>query len=189
MALVSEGLRIAIGGAQITLQKVVLNPDVTLDEIRLDGTNLTVTQTQDAKIAGDLGEVRVRIVMAEPNVNRALTAYLSPDFPIKSLSLRLFSDKVKITGNFVKGFFSLPIAIDSVIKVRNGVELYFDLTGIKAGFGMPPAVVEVIEGQLNATLRDAIAKHQHESPIPFYIDEVRTEPGRLIALGKAQLRF
>ncbi|GDX41281.1 hypothetical protein LBMAG21_15730 [Armatimonadota bacterium] len=108
---------------------------------------------------------------------------------MKNVALALFSEKAKITGNLVKGFISLPVAVETVIKVRNGVEVYFDLTDVKAGIGLPPAVVEVVEGQMNAEVRGIIQAQLKVCPIPIYVEEIVSEPGRLIVQGKTRLHF
>ncbi len=185
----AQSFHILTAGALVTLQNVVLTPDLTLDEARLEGANWSVDYEGETNLKADMGETKFRVVVSEPNVNRALTAHLSANFPLKNVALSLFSERVKISGNFVKGFLSLPVAVEAVIKVRNGVDIYFDLTDVKAGVGLPPAVVEVVQGQMNAELRGVITRQLQESPFPLYIDEIRTEPGRLIAQGKVRLRF
>lgn len=176
-------------GALITLQNVVLSPELTLDEARLEGVNWSAEREEAGSLKADFGDVKFRVVVSEPNVNRALSAHIPAGFPLKNVSLSLFSGKVKISGSLVKGFISLPVAAEAVIKARNGVEVYFDLTEARAGVGLPPAVAEVIQGQMNAELRAIVAQQLQASPFPLYIEEIRAEPGRLIAQGKIRLRY
>lgn len=185
----AQSFHLAAGVSRINLQNVVLNHEVTFDEVRLEGASWSVGTTDEAAIKAELGEVKFRIVISEPNLNRAFKAHLPTDFPLKNVALALFSEKAKITGNFVKGFISLPVAVETVIKVRNGVEVYFDLTDVKAGIGLPPAVVEVVEGQMNAEVRGIIQAQLKVCPIPIYVEEIVSEPGRLIVQGKTRLHF
>lgn len=172
-----------IGAAHIQLQNVQLREDVTLDEVHLDGETVVLEPPAgDAPAHISTGETRVRAVMSEQNVNRMLAANLPPDVPLRNLRASLLSGKVRFTGQIVK-LISIPITLEGVPKVENGVRVFLDWQGVRSGISWPAALVEVVEQYFNKTL------DLTKSPVPVWIDEIRCEPGRLTVLGRARITW
>jgi hypothetical protein len=182
----NQELHIQAGTLQIQAQNVALREDALLEEVRIEGGAIRF----DLDAAGvwrlETGELRVRAALSEANLNRLLTANLPADMPLKNLHIDLFSSKARLTGTYVK-LIGIPISADVAIKIRNGVDVYFDLTGARAGVGLPAAAVEVIAGQVNRELSGKIGAQLRQLPFPVFLDEIRCEPGRLTLLGRTRL--
>jgi hypothetical protein len=170
-----------IGAAHIQLQNVQLREDVTLDEVHLDGETVVLEPpAADAPARLSTGETRVRAVLSEQNVNRMLAAN-PPDIPFRNLRASLLSGKVRFTGQ--AKLLGIPVALEGVPKVENGVRVFLDWQGVKFGLALPSSVVEVVEQYVNKTL------DLTKSPVPVWIDEIRCEPGRLTVLGRARITW
>src|SRR5690349_3412451 len=71
---------IFIGGARADLTDVRLRPDIVLDEVHIEGGDISVDPaTGDAEPRVTSGETRVRAVMSEANLNRLVTVNLPAD--------------------------------------------------------------------------------------------------------------
>jgi hypothetical protein len=184
----AEALHLQMQKAQIQAQGVQVREDIFLEEVRLEGGAIRLDWEPTGDFTLDFGEVKVRAEMSEPNLNRMLLANLPSELPLKNLQFSLFTGKLRMTGNYVK-LISIPISVDANLLVLNGIEVLFDLTEMKAGVGMPAAVVEVIEGQLNRTLSRQIGEQIRQLPFPVSLDEIRCEAGRLIVFGRVKLRL
>ena len=70
--------------------------------------------------------------------------------------------------------------LEAVPRVENGVRVSLDWQQMKVGLAVPGPVREAMERPLQQDLRpDAL-------PIPVWLDEIRCEPGRVTAIGKAR---
>ncbi len=181
-------IQIAVKSAQIVAQNVEVTPNILLEEVRLEGGAMRVNCNALGVTDIDLGEVRIRATLSEPNLNQIVQANIPPDMPLKNLQFNLYTGKIKVTGNYVK-LISIPVAIDAVILVKNGIDLYLDLTEVKAGMGLPSSVVEVIEGHINRALGHQIGEQIRQLPFPIYIEEIRCEPGRLTVIGRLRVQL
>lgn len=175
-------LALQIGTAQIDLQNVQLRENVVVDEVHLEGGDIRLEPpaAEDTPPRVTAGETRFRAVLSEMNLNRALASLLPPEAPIRNLRAALLSGRVRLTGQYVK-VFSIPVTIEGVPRIENGVRVYLDWEAAKVGFTLPAPIREVVEQSLNRTL--VLSK----APIPVWLDELRCEPGRLTALGKAHI--
>jgi len=67
--------------------------------------------------------------------------------------------------------------------VENGVRVFLDWQDMKLGLALPSALREALETHFNKTL-DLSAL-----PIPVWLEELRCEPGRLTAIGRARIAW
>lgn len=180
---------ITLGKANIQLTNLRLRDDLLIDELHLEGGDLRLDLPPEKgdKAHFATGETKFRALMTEPNVNLLLAANLPADSPVRNLHIAFLSGKARITGQLVK-LITIPFTVEASLKVENGVRPYFDLQSAKLGIGLPSAVVEVIEQVINQrVLEEQLKLDLTRSPVPIYIDELRMEPGRLTALGKARI--
>lgn len=184
MTTVSDVLQtILVGGAKIDLINVQLREDLRLDEVHLEGGDVKVDLPLKEGDTGRVstGEVLFRLAMSEPNLNRLLEANLPADVPVRNLKVSLFSGKARISGQYVK-LIALPFTLDAVPRVENGIRIMLDCQGATAGVGLPAPVVKGIEQLINEHLQLDLS----ELPIPVWLNELRCEPGRLSAIGRAR---
>jgi len=174
--------QIEIGGAQIHLVSVRLREDILLDEVHLEGGDIRVELPAAAGEPPRLfaeGTV-FRAMMTEVNLNRALAANPPPGGTLKNLRVAVLSGKLRLTGQIVKGI-SLPFTIEGVPRIENGTRVSLDWQNVKLGIGMPRAIVDILEEQINQTL------DLTQLPIAVWLDALRCEPGRLTAAGRARI--
>lgn len=181
-------VQVGVSSAQVVARGVSVSPHLLLEEVTLEGGTMSLGGTTAGITNMDLGEVKVRATLSEPNLNRIVQANLPADLPLKNLQFSLYSGKVKVSGNYVK-LVSIPVVVDATILVKNGIDISLDLTEVKAGVGLPAAVVEVIEGQLNRELGRQIGEQMRQLPFPVYVEEIRCEPGRLVAFGRMRVKL
>ena len=172
------------GTALFQAQNVRLRPDTLLDEVRIEGADISV---QPPASPGDTarvqtGEMKFRATMSEPNLNLLIQANFPADIPIRNLHIALFSGKARISGQLHK-VISLPFTVEATLLITHGVRVGFDLTDVRAGIGMPAVLVEMLEQAMNRACELDLTK----LPFPVYLDEARCEPGRLTVVGKARV--
>ncbi len=176
---------VKIGGAQIHLQNVLLREDVLVDEVHLDGENITLDPPADEKAARvNGGETKFRAILSEPNVNRMLENNIPEDAPVRHLKIAFLSGKARISGNYIK-MMSLPFTVEAILTIQNGTRVFLDFQSVSAGgmFTLPHAVVESLEKLINEKLDFDLS----QSPIPVWLDTLVCEPGRLTATGRARI--
>ena len=174
--------QIEIGGAQIHLLNVKLREDILLDEVHLEGGDIRV---EIPAAAGEPPRIFAegtvfRAMMTEVNLNRALAANPPPGGMLRGLRVAVLSGKLRLTGQIVKGI-SLPFTIEGVPRIENGTRVSLDWQNVKLGIGMPKAIVDILEEQVNQTL------DLTQLPVAVWLDALRCEPGRLTAVGRARL--
>jgi len=175
-----------IGGAKIDLRNVQLSAEVVLDEVLLEGGDIKIEVSgSEPEAAISSGETKVRAVMSEANLNRLVTAKMPADSPIRNLSIALLSGKARISGKALITFVPLPFSIEAVARVDNGQRVSLDCRSATMGIDLPRAVVDVIEQRIN----EALGLDVSTLAIPVWIDEIRCEPGRLTALGRARISW
>ncbi len=175
---------ILIGGARISLENVQLRDDVLLDELHLDGSDIRIEQPEgEAEASIATGETRVRAMMSEANLNRLITANLPADAPVRSLHIALLSGRARISGKALVSILPFPFSIEATPRVQNGVRITLDCRTATLGVDMPRSVVDILETRIN----DALGLDLSTLDIPIWIDELRCEPGRLTAIGKARI--
>lgn len=176
---------VQVGTAQIHLMNVMLREDIRLDEVHIESGDVRLDAlSSDKSLRASAGETRVRIVMSEPNLNRIITTNTPQDVPIKNLKIELFSGKARVSGQYVK-LFAIPFTVEIVPRIVNGVRIVLDWKQANVGFGLPAAIVEMIQQRVNDDMNLDLSK----LPIPVWIDELRCEPGRMTALGKVKLNW
>jgi hypothetical protein len=180
-----KSFQLQIGTMQFSAQNVQLREGVMLDEVKLEGADLRYESAEGKPGQFSTGEMRFRVVVTEPNVNRALAASMPPDFAVRSLTVELFSGKARISGQYQKLGLPIPVTLEAAPRLENGIKVSLDVSGAKAIFGFPAALVETIEFLLNRELTLDLSS----SPVPVYLDDVRCEPGRLVILGRARLSW
>jgi len=175
-----------IGLASIRLQNVQLREDLLLDEVQLDGSGIHLEAPERAD---DTGRARAeatkfRVAISEPNLNRFVEANLPADAPVRNLRVALFTGKAQVKGNLVKSVMSLPFSLEATLQIENGVRVKLDCKASSVGgIGLPAAAVDLIEKYLN----EKLALDLREAPIAVWLEELRCEPGRLTAIGKARI--
>ena len=175
---------ILIGGARISLENVQFREDVLLDELHLDGSDVRIEQQDDgAEASIATGETRVRAMMSEANLNRLITANLPADAPVRSLHIALLSGRARISGKALVSIVPFPFSIEATPRVQNGVRITLDCRTATLGVDMPRSVVDILEARIN----DALGLDLSTLDIPIWIDELRCEPGRLTAIGRARI--
>jgi hypothetical protein len=175
-----------IGGARIDLQNVLLREDILLDELHLEGGDVRIEPPHgdlEARITS--GETRVRAVMSEASLNRLVTSSLSADTPIRDLQVAVLSGKARISGKAMVKVVPVPFSLEAVPVIENGVRIVLDCRNASFGIGLPRAVVDVVEQRLN----EMLSLDVNDLPIPLWIDELRCEPGRLTAIGRARITW
>lgn len=173
---------IRIGGAQLHALNVQLLEDLILDEVHLEGGDIRAEMpaVMSAPPHVRAEAVQFRVVMSEPNLNRCLAASQPPDALLRGLKVSVLSGKLRVTGQIVK-IISMPITLEAIPRIDNGVRVSLDWQGMKVGIGLPKAMVDILEEQLNKTI------DLTQLPIPVWVDEIRCEPGRLTAIGRARV--
>jgi len=174
--------QIEIGGAHIHLLNVKLGEDLILDEVHLEGGEIRVEMPA---AAGEPPQIFAegtvfRVMVTEVNINRFLAANPPPDERLRGLRVAVLSGKLRLTGQFVK-VISIPFTIEGVPRIENGTRIFLDWQGVTLGVGLPKAIVDILEEQLNRSL------DLTQLPIAVWVDELRCEPGRLTAAGRARV--
>ena len=180
----NTGQVIVIGGARISLENVRLREDVLLDELHLDGSDIRIEPPvgeDEARIT--TGETRVRAMMSEANLNRLIAANLPADAPVRSLHIALLSGRARISGKALISIVPFPFSIEATPRIQNGVRITLDCRTATLGVDMPRAVVDILETRIN----EALGLDVSTLDIPVWIDELRCEPGRLTAIGRARI--
>jgi hypothetical protein len=172
-----------IGGVKIDLSNVQLSDALQLDEVHLEGGDIRVDlpRKEGETERVTTGDVSFRLAMSEPNLNRFLEASLPTDVPVRTLRIALYSGRARISGQYVK-LIALPFTLDAVPRVENGIRVTLDCQGATAGIGLPAAIVKVIDQLINEYLQIDLSR----LPIPIWLNELRCEPGRLSAIGRAR---
>ena len=175
---------ILIGKAKVNLQDFQLREDIVLDDVNLQGGEIQIEVPKSAAEPPHIktGEIHVTAMMVETNINRLVHANLPPDVPVKNLQIQMLSGRAKVTGQFVK-FLPIPFAVEVVPIIENGVRVKFGLQSSSGG--TPKAILDMIQPLLNEKLNIDLAI----LPFPFWLDEIRCEPGRVTILGKAKITF
>jgi len=177
---------IRVGTARIALERVELAPDVLLDEVTLDGGDLRFTPPdpgQEPTVRS--GETRVRGIMSEANLNRLIAAKLPADAPVRGLSVVLLSGRARISGKALVTIVPFPFSVEAKPVIENGVRVVLDFSAATLGVDMPRAVVELLQARINESLYLDVSALE----IPIWIDEIRCEPGRLTAFGRARIEW
>lgn len=176
---------IDIENARILLRNARLRPDITIDELDLDG-RVHLEPGSDMADAPrlDAGEVRVRAMISEPNMNRMLSANVPRNTPVRALQVAVLTGKVRVTGQYVVLGIGLPFTAEAIIRTENGVRVIPDWQSIRAaGMPIPGAGVDVIEQHLHRHMAIDLTR----LPVPVWIDEVRCEPGRVTVNARVRL--
>ncbi len=177
---------IAVGGARLDLTDVQFQDDLVIDEVHLEGGDIRIQLSAGAPDAGvTAGETRVRAVMSEANLNRFVTASLPDKAPVRGLHIALLSGKARVSGKALISILPFPFSIEAIPRVENGVRVLLDCRSATLGIDLPRAVVEILEQKVN----DALSLDVSRLDIPIWIDEVRCEPGRLTAVGRARFSW
>ena len=180
------GIAIEIGGARIDLQNVRLREDVLLDELHLEGGDIRIEPpAEDGQVRVTSGETRVRAMMSEANLNRLVAANLPADAPVRGLHIALLSGRARISGKALISIVPFPFSIEAKPRIENGVRVTLDCRTATLGVDLPRAVVDILEQRIN----DALGLDVGDLDIPLWIDEVRCEPGRLTAIGRARIEL
>jgi len=177
---------ILVGAARIALENVQLREDILLDELHLEGGDIRIEPPvgeMDARIT--TGETRIRAMMSEANLNRLVTANLPSDAPVRSLHIALLSGRARISGKALVSIVPFPFSIEATPRVENGVRVLLDCRTATLGVDMPRAVVDVLETRIN----EALGLDVSALEIPIWIDEIKCEPGRLTAIGRARIAW
>lgn len=182
-----QGQKVQIGKAVIKLQNVQLRGDALLDEVQLEGGDITFTPSDgamEAKVSA--GETRFQVTVSEPNINRLLSANLPPDAPVRELKFASLSGKARLSGRYVKFGIGLPFTLEAVPRIENGQRVWLDCQSMNVVVGsLPEPVLKVIEQVVNNNLNLDLA----QSPVPVYLAEIRCEPGRVTVLGRARISW
>ena len=175
-----------IGGARIDLKNVRIREDLLLDELFLEGGEIRVeAPAGETEARLTTGETQVRAVMSEANLNRLVAASLPADTSIRNLQIALLSGRARISGKAVVTVVPIPFSVEATPRVENGVRITLDCSAATFGIGLPRAVVDVIQQKLNELLSLDVA----DVPFPIWIDDIRCEPGRLSAAGRARIAW
>lgn len=178
--------QIEIGGAQIHLLNVKLREDIVLDEVHLEGGEIRI---ELPAAAGEPPRIFAegtvfRAIMTEVNINRFLATLQPSDGMLRVQHVALLSSKLRVTGQIVKGI-GLPFTMEARPRIEHGTRISLDWQGAKLGIGMPKAIVDILEEQLDRYLSLDLT----QLPIAVWLDELRCEPGRLTAAGRARILF
>ncbi len=177
---------VLVGGARIALENVQLRDDVLIDELHLEGSDVRIEPPAGDREAGiTTGETRVRAMMSEANLNRLVTANLPPDTPVRGLHIALLSGRARISGKALVSIVPFPFSIEATPRVENGVRVTLDCRTATLGVDMPRAVVDILESRIN----EALGLDVSSLDIPLWIEEIRCEPGRLTAIGRARIAW
>jgi hypothetical protein len=175
---------VLVGAARIELQNLLLQNDALIDEVTLEGGDIRVDAPFGAAEGSiSAGEVRVRAVMSEANVNRLITSRLSPDAPVRGVAIALLSGKARISGKALISIVPFPFSVDAVPRIENGARITLDFRTATLGIDLPRAIVDILEQRIN----EALGLDLSDLEIPVWIDELRCEPGRLTATGRARI--
>ncbi len=174
-----------IDSAQIVFKNVQFGDKMVLDEVQLNGANIQLNLGLDTvpPVSVSSGETQFRALITEANLNALLAKNMPDDIPVKNLHLSLLSGKVKLSAQLNK-MFKLPISVEGVLQVENGVKVFFEWQQVSAGgIPLPSQLVELLQQQINKSM------DLGKSPVPVWLDWIRCEPGRLTISGKARLNF
>jgi hypothetical protein len=187
MTMVETAARtIRIGSARVDLQDVRLRPDIVLDEVHLEGGDVSIEPaTAGAEARVTSGETRVRAVMSEANLNRLANTNLPADAPLRNLQIALLSGKARISGKALLSIVPFPFSVEATPRVVNGVRVLLDFRTATLGVALPRPMVEVLQQRIN----EALCLDVGDLEVPVWIDEIRCEPGRLTALGRARITW
>ncbi len=174
--------------ASLRLTRVEFAPGFVIDEVQLDASDLSVLFGTPPP--GDLpfrcGEVRLRAVISEINLNLLLEKHTPPDVPVKNLKAALLSGRILLRGQFLKAVMALPFAMEATPVIVDGKRIKLTCAGSQVGgMSLPQAAVQVIEMAIN----EKITIDLTQSPIPISLQELRVEPGRITATGTARLEW
>ncbi len=177
---------ILVGKAKVNLQDFQLREDILLDDVTLQGGDIRIEVPKSASDAPHIqtGEVKVTAMMSEPNINRLVHANTPKEVPVKNLQIQMLSGRAKVSGQVVK-FIPIPFSLEAVPVIENGVRVKFNLQPTSGSGGTPKAIIDVIEPFVKEYLDIDLT----QLPFPFWLDEIRCEPGRVTVLGKAKITF
>jgi hypothetical protein len=172
--------RIGLGAAEIRLRNVDIGPDVRIDEARLEAENVGI----DAMSPGiEADEVRLRAVISEQSLNRAVAAHVPADLALKSVRVSILTGRLRIEGRLAK-IARIPVSFEGRPEIENGNRVRLALQDMRgAGISLPGAV------------RDLIAQFSHieidlsRLPVPVWIDGIACEPGRITLTGRARIHW
>lgn len=173
-----------VGSARIDLQNVQLREGIVLDELHLEGGNLRVELPSgecETRVTGD--ETKIRAIMSETNLNRLVDSSLPQDAPVRSVHIGLLSGRARISGKVLVSIVPFPFSIEAIPRIENGVRVILDCRTATLGVDLPRAVVDILEQRLN----EALSLDVSALEIPIWVDEIRCEPGRLTATGRARI--
>jgi hypothetical protein len=185
----STPTQIEVGGVQIRLQNVRLRADVTLDEVSLESGDIQITESEEAggAVAARAAETKFHIMISEPHINEFLAVNLPADGALRNVRLALLSGKVRLTGQVIKSILHLPVTLEAIPLIENGVRVKLDCQAAKIGIALPAAVVELVEVYINDNPK--LPLNLSRLPVPVRLDEIRCEPGRLHVTGRARLQW
>ena len=167
-----------------TALSVDIITNLPVPKLHLDGGDIRIEapeQVAKARIA--TGEVRARAMMSEANLNRLIAANLPADVPIRGLSVALLSGRARISGKALISIVPFPFSIEATPRIENGVRVSLDCSTATLGVDMPRAVVDILQSRIN----DALGLDVSALEIPIWLDEIKCEPGRITAIGRARI--
>jgi hypothetical protein len=185
----STSTQIEVGGVQLHLQNVRLRADVMLDEVSLESGDIHITEAEGGDgVTARAAETKFHIMLTEPHINEFLAVNLPTDGALRNVRLALLSGKVRISGQVVKSIMHLPVTLDAVPLIENGVRVKLDCQATTAaGITLPAALVDLVELFINDNPK--LPLDLAKLPIPVRLDEIRCEPGRLHVTGRAKLQW
>lgn len=178
---------IAAESVRLVLQNVRFGPGLVVDEVHLESGEISVEPPSSAgqlpRVSG--GETRGRILITEPNLNRLLTVEQA-SVPIRNLRIAVLTGRVRVSGQKSVLGLGVPFSAEAIPRIENGVRPYLDWQTMNAaGLGLPSAVVELLEQQINSRIAIDLSRLS----IPLWLDEIRCEPGRITVIGKVRLAW
>jgi hypothetical protein len=180
----TEMWTIVVGKAKVEIHDLELREDIVLDEVHLEGSGIRVGAAVGASEAGiSSGEIRVRAVMSESNLNKLVAANLPADAPVRGMHIALLSGRARISGKALVSIVPFPFSIEAKPRVENGVRVVLDCKAATMGIDLPRSVVDILQQKLNEALNLDVSALE----IPVFIDTIACDPGRLTATGRARI--
>jgi hypothetical protein len=177
-------MQITIRGAQLNAQEIQIGDIITLQEIRVNGTGITLGSPGGAVQVAEAG---VTFIVTEAALNRFLAG--RAEGRLRDMEVAMLNGRVRLTGRFqVAGPLWIPFSAAGAPEIEGGARLRVNWQQINpVGVPVPHAAVQVIGEIINNRL--AAAFDVTKLPLDVRLASLTVETGRLLLTAAAAIEF
>jgi hypothetical protein len=178
-------MEITIRAAQLNAQEIQLDDQITLQEIKLSGTDIRLT-------SGPRGPMRIAdlngsVIVTEASLNLLLKR--KPPEGTRDLEVATLTGRIRITGKHMFGPIPVPFALIGVPEIEGGARIRLNVQSVNVlgPVPLPSVAVQGIGGAINKSFSEGF--DATKLPIPIRLTGLVVEPGRLTLTATATVEI